>query len=107
MSIHVREKDVLKKSPAGGMLIGPENGATKGYCIGVGIVEKEEYGPPGVHEDQEGFYVIQGTGTTKVGDEEFAIGPGSAYIALKGVPHAVKKTPGSKPLKLLWSHGAV
>jgi mannose-6-phosphate isomerase-like protein (cupin superfamily) len=107
MAIHVSEDEVFKGKPAGGLLIGPEQGAARGYCMGIVIYDKEEYGAPGVHEDQEGFYVISGRGIAKVGDEEFPIRPGTAFIAHKGVPHSVKKSPGSMPVKVLWSHGAV
>jgi mannose-6-phosphate isomerase-like protein (cupin superfamily) len=107
MPIHVQENEVLSKQPGGALLIGPEQGATKGFCIGIAFYDQEVYGTPGVHDDQEGFYVLAGEGTAKVGNEEFEIRPGSAYLAQKGVPHSVKKRPGSKPVKLLWSHGAV
>jgi len=88
-------------------VIGEEQGAVNGYKIGVTEYTTEEFLAPGVHDDQEGFYVIAGEGVARVGDEEFAIRPGSAFIAPKGVPHAVKKKRGSVPVKLVWSHGAV
>jgi len=46
-------------------------------------------------------------GAAKVGAQEFEVRPGTAFIAQKGVPHQVKKAPGSKAVKVLWSHGAV
>ena len=107
MAIHVQENEVLTKQPGGARLIGAEQGATRGFCIGIAFYDQEVYGTPGAHDDQEGFYVLAGLGVAKVGDEEFEIRPGSAFIAQKGVPHSVKKKPGSNPVKLLWSHGAV
>jgi mannose-6-phosphate isomerase-like protein (cupin superfamily) len=107
MAIHVQEDDDLSKRPGGARLIGPEHGATKGFCIGITFYDQEVYNPPGVHDDQEGFYVLAGEGTAKVGGEEFDIRPGTAFIAQKGVPHSVKKKPGSRSVKILWSHGAV
>ncbi len=107
MPIHVQENEVFAKHAGGGPLIGPEQGATNGFCIGIAFYDQEVYGTPGVHDDQEGFYVLAGEGVAKVGNEEFEIRPGTAYIAQKGVPHSVKKRPGSKPVKLLWTHGAV
>ncbi len=106
MSVHVNEKDVLAPGK-GGTLIGPAHGAVKGYCLGVTVCDREEYNEGGVHADQEGFYVLSGRGMAKVGAEEFEIGPGSAFLVAKGVPHTVKKLPGSPALKMLWSHGAV
>lgn len=104
MAIHAHEKALKGES---GLLIGQAQGATKGYCVGVAIYDQETYNPPGVHTDQEGFYCVSGRGMARVGDEEFEISPGSAFIALAGVPHSVKKLPGAKPVKLIWSHGAV
>lgn len=107
MPIHAHEDEVNTKAPGGARLIGRDQGAVKGFCIGITYYDNEEYNPPGVHEDQEGFYVLSGRGAAKVGGEEFPIRPGSAFIAQKGVPHSVKKSAGSKPVKLLWSHAAV
>lgn len=46
----------------------------------------------GVHDDNEGFYVIKGEGKFKLGDEEFDIYPGVAMYAPAGVAHGIKKT---------------
>lgn len=90
-----------------GKLIGEEHGAIKGFCLGVSYYDSDEYGTPGVHEDQEGFYILEGSGTARIGDEEFAVSPGSAFIAAKEVPHTMKRDGNSGALKVLWCHGAV
>jgi mannose-6-phosphate isomerase-like protein (cupin superfamily) len=105
MKIHVHESEIGPQ--AGGLLIGPDNGSTGGFCMGVSYYPLIEYGKPGVHEDQEGFYVLEGCGMAKVGDEEFPVRPGSCFIANKGVPHTMKRDPASPPIKVLWCHGAV
>ena len=110
MSIHVHEDNVARikdKNHAGAELIGEQNGAINGYSLGIAVYYLETYTEPGVHDDQEGFYVVEGTGKARVGDEEFDIRPGSAFIAWKGVPHSIKKDPGSVPVKVVWSHGPV
>ncbi|MHC4873709.1 MAG: cupin domain-containing protein [Planctomycetota bacterium] len=91
----------------GGRLLDENHGAVNGFVMGISEYETEEYGDPGVHDDQEGFYVLAGSGMAKVGDSEFPIKKGSAFIAPKGVEHIMKKEKGSEPLKVLWSHGAV
>ncbi len=48
--------------------------------------------PYGVHEDNEGFFVVAGTGKMMIGDEEFFLKPGVAMLAPAGVPHAIAKT---------------
>jgi mannose-6-phosphate isomerase-like protein (cupin superfamily) len=110
MNIAVHEDNVemyRDATVAGAELIGQANGATNGFCVGVGIYYLDTYLEPGVHDDQEGFYVVEGTGTARVGNAEFAIRPGSAFIAQKGVPHAIKRDADSGPVKVAWSHGAV
>ncbi len=72
-----------------------------------GIYFMDTYNEPGIHDDQEGFYVVEGSGQARVGDDEFDIRPGSAFIAAKGVPHSIKRNPDSGPIKVVWSHGPV
>jgi mannose-6-phosphate isomerase-like protein (cupin superfamily) len=110
MSIHVHEDNVAKiedNNHAGAELIGEQNGAVNGYSLGIAIYYLETYTTPGIHDDQEGFYVVEGSGKAKVGDEEFDIHPGSAFIAQKGAPHSIKRNPDSGPVKVVWSHGPV
>ena len=95
-----------KGRPAG-RLIGAEHGAECGFCIGVSYYDGEDYLAPGVHDDQEGFYVLEGTGTADIGGTEFPIRKGSSFLAPKGVPHRIKRDRASGPIKVLWTHGAV
>ena len=52
----------------------------------------ETYNTPGIHSDNEGFYVISGAGHLKIAYEEYTLGPGTAMFAPAGMPHAIKKT---------------
>lgn len=108
--IHCQEKDQPVSMAANHnsvSLITEANGAKKGFSIGISFYHSDVYGLPGIHADQEGFYVLEGNGTAKVGDEEFRVEPGVAFIATKGVPHTIKKDANEKHVKVLWSHGAV
>ena len=110
MNTHVHEDRLTRisdSSHAGTELIGKPTGATNRFCMGIASYFLETYGEPGVHDIQECFYVVEGTGVAKLGDEEFDIRPGSAFLAQKGVPHSIKKNPGSVPVKLVWAHGAL
>lgn len=109
MTIHSHESELALRGGehVGGLLVGPAQGAVKGFCIGISYYDRTEYGTPGVHEDQEGFYVLAGTGTARVGDAEFPVRPGTAFLAAKGVPHTLKRDAASVPIKVLWTHGAV
>ena len=88
-------------------LITEQTGAVNGFMLGVTEYYLEEYKTIGVHEFQEGFYVVEGEGMAKIGDEEFYIRPGASFIAAKGIPHSIKKASGSGSVKVVWVHGAV
>ena len=110
MITHVHEEDFTRISDsthAGTQLIGKDQGATGGFCFGISSYFVDTFGEPGVHDDQEGFYVVEGTGVAKLGDEEFDIRPGSAFLVRIGVPHTIKRNPDSVPVKVLWFHGTV
>lgn len=76
----------------------------KGAYTGVNHVFTTEYPPMGVHDDNEGFYVIAGHGRALVGDEEQAIEKGSSFFAPAGVAHALKKDPDSEDMEVFWFH---
>ncbi len=97
MAIHVHEDEFFKKQPGGGQLIGAEQGATNGFCIGIAFYDQEVYGPPGVHDDQEGFYVLAGQGTAKVGDEEFESAPAPPTSPRKASRIPSKSAPAPSP----------
>ncbi|HEX7712609.1 MAG TPA: cupin domain-containing protein [Bacillota bacterium] len=110
MSCYIRVKDaeVEQQGPSKTyLLLSDKQGSVKGCCSGLNLLLNEEYNTPGVHEDQEGFFVIEGTGWAKFGDEEFRLEPDMAMLAPAGVAHCMKKDPGAKVLKVLWFHAAI
>src|SRR5690348_7389442 len=40
------------------------------------------------HVDDEAWYVLEGVLRFRIGEETFEVGPGSAVLAAKGIPHA-------------------
>ena len=88
-------------------LLDEKNGCVAGCAAGVSIYLDNEYNKPGVHEDQEGFFVFEGSGWAKVGDQEFKIATGSAFMAPKGVPHSIKKDETAENVKVFWFHSKV
>lgn len=88
-------------------LLKSENGCVAGCCSGITVYTEAEYLAPGVHEDQEGFFVLEGTGWAKVGEEEVRIEPEMSFMAPAGVEHSVKKDRDSVPVKVLWFHAAI
>lgn len=106
----INEKNITyhqNDSHKGGTLIDSSNGGTNGFCMGVSEYFATEFGKAGVHDDQEGFYVLEGTGMAKIGDEIFSIEKGDSFIVPAGVEHILKKDKNSQTLKVLWAHGAI
>ena len=83
------------------------NGCVAGCRCGVTVCRRTEFGKGDVHEDQEGFFVLSGRGMTKVGDIEFAVHEGVAFIVPAGVSHTLCSVSAEEPLKVLWFHSAV
>ena len=84
------------------------NGCLSGCCSGVTIYSEKEFNPaPGYHDDQEGFFVLEGEGYAKLGDCEFPIKPGDSFIALPKVRHTIRTNDESRPVKVFWFHSAV
>ncbi len=78
-------------------------------CVGcnasVNRYYSEEYpSPAGVHEDNEGFYVVKGCGMSKIGDEETEIKEGTFFYAPAGVEHVIKKSPECESLEVVLFH---
>ncbi len=96
----------LGASHKSGVLIDANNGATNGFCMGLSFYTTVEFVEFGIHEDQESFFVLEGTGSAIVGNEEFLIKPGDSFIAIAGEKHAIKKNPDCAYVKVLWCHGA-
>jgi Mannose-6-phosphate isomerase len=88
-------------------MLSEKEGCVNGCCSGINYVYAEEYPAPGIHDDQEGFLVIDGTGWAKVGEEEFRIEPDMCYIAPKDVAHCIKKDSEVEFVKIFWFHSAV
>lgn len=100
----MRREEQAKKSYR---LLDEKNGCVAGCCTGVSFYPETEYGKGGVHDDQEGFFVIAGNGTAKVGETEFKIYPGVSFIAPAGVRHVIKRDADSDAVEVFWFHSAV
>ncbi len=106
----INEKDInyiINDTHNGGTLIDSLNGAKNGFSMGISEYFATEFGEVGVHEDQEGFYVISGSGSAKIGNKIFDIEAGDSFVVQAGVNHVLKKDKTSNNLKVLWSHGAI
>lgn len=109
MIAFVKAEDVVEseRNRTGYVLLDERHGCENGCRCGISFYHTDEYGPESVHEDQEGFYVLEGNGRALIGGEELIMEPGMAFMVPAGVTHAMKREQGSAYCKVLWFHGAV
>jgi mannose-6-phosphate isomerase-like protein (cupin superfamily) len=85
-------------------LFDQENTPIPGSNAMLNLFYSAEYpATPGVHEDNEGFYVIGGTGSIKIEGSEYDLIPGTAILVPAGLHHALRKT-GEEDLKVFIYH---
>lgn len=111
MITYVKTEDVIAAGPArtGYDLINEENGAVNGCKCGVSIYRKLEYDPDGgkKHDDQEGFYVLEGKGYAQIEGKEYLLEPGVCILIPPGVQHTMRRDPAYEYCKVFWFHAAV
>lgn len=112
MTFFVNKKDVAcEQHPELGhitfRMLNERHGCVAGFQSGISVYTTLNYKTPGMHEDQEGFIVLEGRGWAKVGDEEFRLEPEVCFIAPAGTPHCIKRDPESEHVKVCWFHGAI
>lgn len=89
-------------------LLTAENGCVAGCCSGISVYASNEFSrKPGCHDDQEGFFVLEGEGYAKLDDLEFPIKTGDSFIAAAGVKHTIRTNQESAPVKVFWFHSAM
>ena len=88
-------------------LLGPEDGTLAGCCCGILEYTQQAYNQGGIHEDQECFYVLNGTGTALVGEEEFPLRPGDCFHVPPHHYHAIKRDESCPHIRLFFFHAAV
>ncbi len=88
-------------------LLSAENGCLAGCSAGLLLYTQEEFRQGGVHEDQEGFFVLEGSGSALIGESEFPLSPGSCFFVPPGSYHSIKKNPECEHIKLFFFHAAV
>ncbi|WP_303868307.1 cupin domain-containing protein [Acetobacterium wieringae] len=88
-------------------LVNEKNGCVSGCKTGVSQHIRTEYPETHSHDDQEGFFVLSGTGWARVADQEFKLEPETAFIVPAGVEHTIKKDQDSEAVKVFWFHAAI
>ena len=105
----VKLQDLMEQQGQRGAytLLDDKTGCVNGCRCGISIYRHKEYKKEDIHDDQEGFFVLEGKGFAKVDGEEFVMEPGMAFMVPAGVKHATKCDPEYEFCKVLWFHGAV
>lgn len=110
MNCYVNPKNVKAIETTGQIvykLLDKTNGCSAGCYTGITINSLDDYQTPAVHDDQEGFIVLEGTGRALVGDEEFRIEPEMSFIVPAGTRHSIKREAGAEYVKVFWFHCAI
>ncbi len=87
-------------------LLGPQTGCTSGCSMAVGYYGASEFPPTGAHDDQEGFFVLEGSGYAQVDGEVIRLEPGVAFLVKPGQAHAIKRDASCTHVKILLFHAA-
>ena len=88
-------------------LLTEHHGCVNGCCTGISVYNALDYPMANIHEDQEGFFVFEGEGWAKIGEEEIPLSPGVSFIVPAGFSHTVKRNPDSLAVKVFWFHAAI
>ncbi len=106
---YVKLDEVMAKegTKTGYTLLDERHGCVNGCRCGVSVYTRDEYPGANAHEDQEGFFVLEGRGKALIGGEELVMEPGMCFVIPAGVPHAMKRDKDCEACKVFWFHGAV
>lgn len=88
-------------------LLDEHNGCIAGCKTGVSLYTCVDYQQPGNHKDQEGFFVLDGKGSVKIGEEYIELYPGISFIVPAGVNHSIKSSSAEIGVRVFWFHAAI
>lgn len=106
---YVKLDEVMARegTKTGYTLLDERHGCVNGCRCGISVYTRDEYAGANAHEDQEGFFVLEGRGKALIGGEELVMEPGICFVVPAGVPHAMKRDKDCEACKVFWFHGAV
>jgi mannose-6-phosphate isomerase-like protein (cupin superfamily) len=84
------------------LLVTKEDMGADGFILGCHTMDPGGYSPEHIHANEaEAMFFYEGTGTARVGGEEFEIIPETVVLSPAGVGHSVRNT-GDGPLKFVF-----
>lgn len=107
---YVNADEILAKTTTIGCnLLTEKDGCVNGCKCGISVYTNTEYAPDGgpMHDDQEGFYVLEGTGSALIDGVEYEMKPNICFIVPAGMKHTMKKSDDCEYCKVFWYHAAV
>lgn len=106
---YVRLEEVVATDgkETGHTLLDERHGCVNGSRCGVSFYTREEYDEAKSHDDQEGFFVLEGHGKALIGGEEIPMEPGISFMVPAHTPHTMKKDKDCPVCKVFWFHAAV
>lgn len=108
MVIYKKLEEVMAQGPArtGYDILNAEDGLLNGCKCGISNYTHKEYDPNGgsVHDDQEGFFVLEGKGYALIDGEEIEMTPGACFMVLPGTKHTMKCAADSDYCRVFWFH---
>ena len=104
--LEIRNSDSLhfeqdRPNPSARLVTGT-NGARCGICRYTATI----YQQPGVHDDQEGFYVLEGNGWLLADKVEYPVRTGDALVLPAGTAHSFRRDAACEALVVLYFHAA-
>jgi mannose-6-phosphate isomerase-like protein (cupin superfamily) len=79
----------------------PGSSPVEGFSVAEALVEAGQVTEAHVHrKSQEIYYVLEGRGTLRLGDEALSVSPGDAVLIPPGTPHNIQNT-GAGELRIL------
>ena len=105
---YVREKEVIatEGEKTGYNLIDERHGAVNGAKCGVSFYTRTEFHEGAAHEEQEGFYVLEGKGYARIDGDVITMEPGTSFIIPAHVNHSMIRDKDSEYCKVFWFHAA-
>lgn len=106
---YVMLDEIMKESgrKTGYTLLDERHGCVNGSRCGISVYRNETYAAASSHEDQEGFFVLEGRGSALIGEEELFLAPGMAFMIPAHTPHAMRKAQDCESCRVFWFHAAV